>query len=188
MTDLCITTNLTGAEWAAWVQAIGSIAAVIGAAAIAIWQSRTQHRSALALLLAEKRHATLETALTLGTLATNCAAEVSRLTESLSSRQAVSSFATGEQHLDLGELRVLENAVLAIPLYSLPHPLVSPAMVLGSTLRQFRSTVEFALQHHRAMNSDAFDRFFSSCSAMSGSLSSLLADIEQEIGELDGEA
>ncbi len=50
MNTLCLTTNLTSAELAAWVQAIGSIVAIIAVVLIAVWQANKQHRSALALL------------------------------------------------------------------------------------------------------------------------------------------
>ena len=42
MPELCLATNLTSEQWAAWVQAVGSIAAVLGA----FWLSRLQFRDA----------------------------------------------------------------------------------------------------------------------------------------------
>lgn len=43
-------------DWAAWVQAIGSIAAVFGAAGVAIWQAHKQHQNSLDLVRAERWH------------------------------------------------------------------------------------------------------------------------------------
>jgi hypothetical protein len=46
--------NLTSSEWAAWIQALGSVLAIGAAARLAIYQSREQHKSALALHNREK--------------------------------------------------------------------------------------------------------------------------------------
>ena len=43
MNTLCFASNLTSTEWAAWLQAIGSILAILGATGIAVWQARKQH-------------------------------------------------------------------------------------------------------------------------------------------------
>jgi hypothetical protein len=43
-------------DWAAWVQALGSIAAIFGAAGVAIWQARKQHEDSLNLVRAERWH------------------------------------------------------------------------------------------------------------------------------------
>lgn len=59
MTTLCFLSNMTSAEIAAWVQAVGAIFAIIGAAAIAIYQSKSQHRSALELHRIELRTASV---------------------------------------------------------------------------------------------------------------------------------
>ncbi len=54
MNTLCLTTNLTIVELAAWVQAIGSIVAIITVVLIAVWQANKQHRSSLILHRAEQ--------------------------------------------------------------------------------------------------------------------------------------
>lgn len=43
-------------DWAAWVQAVGSIAAIFGAAGVAIWQARKQHKNSLDLVRSERQH------------------------------------------------------------------------------------------------------------------------------------
>ena len=62
MNQLCLFTGLSSSDLAAWVQAIGSIAAVVGAVWIALWQSRKQHKASLDLLKAERASTKLETA------------------------------------------------------------------------------------------------------------------------------
>ena len=71
MNTLCFSTSLTSAEWAAWVQAVGSILAILGAAGTAVWQARKQHNNALALHLAEQGHVRTELSKTLSVLAQN---------------------------------------------------------------------------------------------------------------------
>ena len=71
MNELNDITNIASSEWPAWVQAIGSIVAIIGAAGIAIWQSKKQHQNSLELLSAEHRLARLETAQALLSLSTS---------------------------------------------------------------------------------------------------------------------
>lgn len=71
MQTLCFLSNLSSAEWAAWVQALGSVAAIIAAAWIAIHQSKIQHRNALELHKTELRSAQIDIAKTLFVLAVN---------------------------------------------------------------------------------------------------------------------
>lgn len=70
MYELCLLSSLTSSEWASWVQAIGSIAAILGAVGIAVWQSKRQHEASLALLRTEKRISRTESAKALLSLST----------------------------------------------------------------------------------------------------------------------
>lgn len=44
MNNLCFMTNLSSAEWAAWVQAVGSVIAIFVAIGVSYWQHRAQER------------------------------------------------------------------------------------------------------------------------------------------------
>ena len=138
MNTLCITTNLTSAELAAWVQAIGSVVAIIAAALIAIWQGRIQYRNALAIHRAEQRHTRVELSKTLYVLASNYAKAMAYFTGQLSDREAVHNIAEGRVHFDFGELSRIDAAISGIPLHNLPDSLVTPTMLLSATVRQFR--------------------------------------------------
>jgi Tfp pilus assembly protein FimT len=111
---------MTSSEWATWVQAIGSIIAIFGAAGIAIWQSRKQHKSSLELLSTEHRLARTEVARALLSLSTNSLRMLKNYAKQLPDRGAVHKVAEGVLPLDLNELKVVEGAVRAIPLHSLP--------------------------------------------------------------------
>lgn len=181
MDVLCVSTNLTSSEWAAWVQAVGSIIAVISAAGIAIWQSHKQHQSALALHKTEQRHARLEAAKTLLALCRNCAIAAEHFSKQLGDRESVHKIASGEMHFDFEELQALQNGVSGIPLYQLPDVLVSPAMILAANLRQLRQTVEITVKAHRSMDANDFEEFFKTMSELAGSLELTRQDIEKDV-------
>jgi hypothetical protein len=187
MNTVCLTTNLSSAELAAWVQAIGSVLAIIAAFLIAFFQSRLQHRSALVLHRKEQRHARMAMAKTLSALATNCAKAIAHSSAKLRDREAVHKIAEGEVYFDLGELRRIDTAMASIPLYSLPDTLVSPTMIISATLRQFIDKVEMALRVHRQMDSAAFEDLFRVFGEMNDSLRATCEDVEAEVKRIQGE-
>lgn len=178
MNTLCFATNITSSEWAAWVQAIGTILAVLAAATIAVWQSRKQHESAFALHKSEQRHTQVEQAKTLLALCLSCTKAVKHFTTQVSDRDAVYKIANKETYFDLGELQSLQNATSNIPLYSLPSTLVTHAMVLGATVRQFRQTIDMAVQLHSSMDAVQFANLFNTLNEMNESLALTCGDIE----------
>lgn len=187
MNQLCFLPNLTSTEWAAWVQAVGSIAAIFGAASIAIWQARHQHKDSFDLLHAEQRLARTELAQALLSLSTNCLRLLVYCAAQFPDRESVKNVAEGNVHFDLNELKVVEGAVLAIPLHSLPHKLVGLTMMVSSTVRQFREIVEFALQSHRSMDASAFEKLFKILAELQASLKLTCADIQSEVTRLQNE-
>jgi hypothetical protein len=179
--SLCITTELNSSEMASWVQAIGSILAILFAAGIAIWQSRAQHRSALLTLRAEQRHAGLEAAKTLFALSFNCSKAARYFADQLKSRDAIYEVARGERHFDFAELVALRDAASGIPLHQLPDVLVSPAMALAATMRQLRQTIDIALTKHSSMDGEDFTRLFLTLKEMVVSLTGTTEDIGIEV-------
>src|SRR5437879_581950 len=99
MNELCFMSNLTSTEWAAWVQALGAIAAIIGAAWIAIYQSHAQHLSALSLQEKSVREHELALAKTLDRLAANCLGAMDLFISKLDTRQAIHNYGDGNQTL-----------------------------------------------------------------------------------------
>jgi len=188
MNELCLLSNLTSAEWAAWVQAIGSIAAIVGATWIAIWQSRRQHDNSLAVMRAEHRLSRTELARTLLALSVNCSRAMEHAAKQFPDRETVHRIADEEAHFDFNELRTIENAVIGVPLHSLPHRLVPLTMILSSTVRQFREKVESALRFHRQMDATAFQDFFAVLGQMQASLSLTCKDIQVEVERAEHEA
>lgn len=181
MNTLCFASNLTSAEWAAWVQAVGSILAILGAAGTAVWLARKQHNNALALHVAGQRHARSEIAKTLSILAQNCSKAMVFLTGQVTDRESVHNAAEGCVHFDLGELARLDSAMAAIPLQTLPSTLVTPMMILSGTVRQFREKIEIVFRTHRTMDAAAFDDFFRVIGEMNESSKLTCAHIAKEV-------
>jgi hypothetical protein len=178
---MCFFSSMTSSEWAAWVQAIGSIVAIFGAAGIAIWQANKQHANSQQLLRLEHQLVRTEVARALLSLSKMSLLLLKRYAKQLPDRTTVHAVAGGQVPLDLNELRVVEGAVQEIPLHSLPHQLVSLTMMVNSTLRQFREHVEHVMKVHRQMAEDEFVDFFNNLSAMQKSLQITCDDIQAEI-------
>ena len=132
MNILCFASNLTSEELAAWVQAIGTILAILAAAGIAIWQSNEQHKLARIMHKEERRHDRNEQAKTLLALCRSCTNVVKHIRKQLQDRDAVHRIAEKNEYFDIGDLQVLVSAVTTIPLHALPDTLVTHALVLGS--------------------------------------------------------
>lgn len=178
---LCFATNLTSAEWAAWVQAIGSVLAILGAAGIAVWQARKQHDNALVLHAAQQRYAKVELARTLAVLAQNCSKAMGHLAAQVNDRAAIHEIGEGRVHFDCGELSRLDAAISGIPLHSFPSAIVTPTMILSATVRQFREKVEMVFRVHRSMDAAAFEDFFRVLLEMNNSVKATCSDIEKEV-------
>ncbi len=185
MQTLSFLSNLTSAEWAAWVQALGSIAAIFGAAWIAIHQAKVQHRNALELHKTEERSAKLDLGKTLSVLATNSAKAMNHIAGQLNDRESVYRAAEGLVHCDIGEIERINAYIEAVPLHTIPYPLVTPTMVLSSTVRQFKEKVGMALRLHRQMDGNMFEEFFRTLSEMNASIGATCKDIEAELKRLE---
>ena len=181
MNQLCLLSNLTSSEWAAWVQAIGAIAAIVGAAWIAIWQSRRQHAISLSVIREEHRLARTSLVQSLLALSTACARGMEFASRQFPDRETTHRIAMKEIHFDLGELQSIDNALSSIPLHSLPHGLVPLTMMLASTVRQFVAKIEGALKYQRGMDAAAFQDFFMSLAQMQQSLAKTREDIAAEV-------
>ena len=183
--ELCLLSNLTSSEWASWVQAIGSIAAIIGAIFIAGWQTRRQHLDALRLMAEEKRQSRLELARTLLVLSRNSLSALNHLTDSMKDREAVHVIGEGGVHYDIEQIRRIDTSLAAIPLHDLPSSLVTHTMVVSATVRQYREKVEQVLRVHRTMDGAEFSDFFECRRKMSESLDRTCNDIANEIEKLN---
>lgn len=175
--------NLTSAEWAAWVQSVGSVVAIFVAALIAVLQIRSQHQNDLKLQRNEQLYAQLEIIKTIYVLASNSAKAMKDVQSQLKDRETVHQIAEGFARCDISELGRIDRYLAEIPLYTLPHSVVALTMMLGATLRQFKEEAELALQVHRKMDASAFEGFFRTLNEMHTSVELTCADIGKEVAQ-----
>lgn len=185
MNTLCFLPNLTNAEWAAWVQALGSVVAIVAAAWIAIHQAKLQHQNALHLHMTEQRTARVEIAKTLSVLAENSSKTMKHIAGQLNDYESVHRAAEGLIHCDIGELCRINTYLSGIPLHSVPYSLVTLTMVLGSTVLQFKEKVEMTLKLHRQMDADMFEDLFRTIVEMNASIEATCHDIATAVKSLD---
>jgi hypothetical protein len=184
MYTLFFSNNLTSTELAAWVQAIGTIAAILSAAIIAVYQSRRQHQSALALHKEEQRYTRIEQAKTLLTLCQNSLKVTKHFATEMRDRELVYLIATKEKYLDYGELQSLRDATSNIPLHSLPSNLITFAMVLGATIRQFKHNIDLTLQFYKNMDATQYEKFFNAIKEINSSLELTCEDIKKAVNQI----
>lgn len=177
MNTLCLATNLTSTEMAAWFQAGGSILAILGAVWVAAWQAKKQFENALVLQREERQNAKFQTAETLGLLARSSLQTMEYLSSQVTSRETVYGIGEGRVHFDIGQISRLDDAVAAIPLHDLSAELLQQTLNLGATLRQYREKVEQVLRLHRDMSASEFEDFFASLAKLRNSLSATCDDI-----------
>ena len=185
MNELCFLSNLTSAEWAAWVQAIGSVVAIVAAAWIAKHQANLQHQNALDLHKTEKRTEQTHITKTLSVLAINSSKAMKHITSQLNDRESVHKSAEGLVPCSVGELVRIDTYLSEIPLHTVPHSMVTLTMILGSTVRQFKEKVEMALKLHRKMDAEMFEDFFRTLSERNTSIEATCTDINDEVKRLE---
>ena len=185
MNELCFLSNLTSAEWAAWVQAVGSVLAIVAAAWIAKHQANLQHKNALDLHKTEKRTEQTDITKTIYVLAINSSKAMKHIAGQLTDRESVHNAAEGLIPCDVGELVRIDTYLSDIPLHTVPHSMVTLTMILGSTVRQFKEKVEMALKLHRKMDAKMFEDFFRTISEMNASIEATCNDINVEIKRLE---
>ena len=181
MNNLCFLSNLTSSEWAAWVQAIGSIIAIVAAIIIAA----NQNKNALKLHYQELLSAKLDMAKTLLVLAENSRKSINHCIDELKDRETIYNIAEGHVYSSLSEFRKINSYLYDISLQNLPSNLVTPAMVLISTVRQFFEKIETALKHHREMDAASYDDLFKCMREMRDSVALECENIKIEISLLD---
>jgi hypothetical protein len=152
---------LLSSDWAAWVQAIGSILAIAFAGYYAWYQARKQHQSAMALFQTEQHRKTLEMTLSLSQLARTCLHAANIYCGHFKNVECVFKIATGEIYINFKELSVIETALESIPLMGLPHGLITAPLQLHSDIRQMRHNIELAIQKFERLDSSEYEVFYS---------------------------
>jgi hypothetical protein len=168
----------------AWVQAVGSILAILISVGIAVWQARKAQSQTLFAIDQQRRADHLRSATTLIEIA-NAASNVQRHVGSkLLSRESVSEAALDRLPFDMPEVLALERALNQIEIHRLPAELVTLALTVAATFRQFHIKVEMALDTHRQMDATAFEDFFNVIAQIQESMRISVTDLENQLATL----
>ena len=185
MNNLCFLSNLTSSEWAAWIQAVGSVIAILAATLIAIGQSKSQHKNAILLHRTEQLSNQRNLAKTLFILAKNSAVVMQYTASKLNTKEAIYLAAQGRIPSNIGELKRIDTYLGAIPLHTMPFSLVTPTMNLGSIVRQCHEKLDMGLKLYRQMDDAMYEDLFKVLAEMNQSIEITCEMIELEVDSLE---
>ncbi|GFN25470.1 hypothetical protein ADE_11680 [Achromobacter denitrificans] len=147
---ICTFVPKSSADAAAWVQALASGVAIFASAWLAL------HIQSRDIRLKRKGSATLafDISLTARTI-------LSSIHESFSDQQKVHEFASGQKAFDREALNDLYNMVAGLDMQAIQEPaLVRPLLMLRTSVRKVRDTLNEAFAMHQVMNARDFTMFF----------------------------
>ena len=172
--------SLSPSECASWVQAWGSIGAILGAFLLARQQIGAANAAAR-LAAAERR---LELAKTLDYLARSTISAIDTASVHLATREHVHTAAdTGGLPSLMLMLDHLSRRLEAAPVYGMPADLLRGALLLSGTIDQFIWKVRMAFDTHRSMSAEAFDDFFITIGDIKRSLAESASEIRGQTSE-----
>lgn len=177
-TCLLLPVDLNRSECAAWVQAYGSIAAIVAAICIGYRQIKA--------VLQQTKDANFAAAEALCELSKAAFNLQKHFEKNLSSRDAVHEAGDTGLVFDMAMLEGLEKSLSAIQFHQLPASLVRLALILSSSITQLRMKVQVAIKVHKEMDAAAFDDFFKTLKQMTDSLDLTIADIEAQVQKIKG--
>lgn len=171
-------------DWPAWVQAVGSVAAILASVRIAAWQARKTQAQTLFVIEQQGRAEYLRSARTLVEMAKAVLKVQAHVAKKLCSRESIGAAAEDRLAFDWPEVIALERALNQVEIHRLPAELVSLSLILAATVRQFRIKVEMALDTHRQMDAAAMVDFQAVMQEMAESLRLTVSDLEGHLSEL----
>jgi hypothetical protein len=175
---LCMSTELSSTDMAAWVQAIGSILAIAGAVGTAIWQMTRSQANAMKLERIRQHNSEIDLAKTIRELCKRSTALVTYTIGAIGDRQEVHELATGQKNYYDGDLEYLKTALASMPLHMLPSRFVKFPMFVRSQLGQMQLNIEAVLKNRDTLDAADLDAF-------GKSLNVTLRNLEAAYGEID---
>lgn len=148
-------TCMPRSDWAAWVQAVGSIAAIAIALYIARKQSATQHASAMKAVRAQHDLERQPSGTALALLAITGRDLVKFTLEQLGTPEALVTKGSGLMRTVKAELEATERGLEAIPPQALAVGLALPAFLVANSIRHFRVEMEQLVEFRRERSGDA---------------------------------
>jgi hypothetical protein len=179
-------TPASSSDMAAWVQAVGSIIAIVASTGVAIWQARRAQKLTLFTIEQQRKADDLRIANALLEIATNAFKLQKHMAKKLDSRQAIMKAAEDRLPFDMPEVYAYERALDRIELHELPSNLVPLALMVAATFRQLRIKIDMVLDRQRYMNSEMFEDFFKVTKATQESMSLTVADLQKQVEKMRG--
>lgn len=143
--------KLNNGDKAGWIQALGSVFAILASGLIAAWQAKSQYKNSLRLQRIQEKNKEIVLTESVIEIIRNSASNVEHVYESLSTRQDIYDVATKNKYYDFEGLNDVIHSLKQIPLKDLLSPkLVTAIMILISSIRQLEIQVDKTIQNHSA--------------------------------------
>lgn len=177
--------KLENGDKAGWLQAIGTVVAILASGWIAVWQANKQYKNSLRLQDIQDKNKEIILTESVVEIIKNSAARVKYVYDSLNTRQDVYDIAIKNKYYDFEGLIDVVESLKQIPLKDLPSPmLVTSVMTLISGIRQLEIQVDKAIANHSKMNASDYSVFFQTLLQIKNSTAKTHQDSEQYLKEL----
>lgn len=187
MHSLCLLSNMSSSDWAAWVQAFASATSIIAAVYIASHQAERQFKDARSLQKNDSVQSQKRVTSAIYMLAQNAEKLLAHTVANLGTREQIMEESLGMNNgYILGEISAVSDAFLNIPLHHLPSAeLVKLTMILSSTMKQFTDKTSFVIRNSTTMSAEVFVDYFNSAQQMLTSVKETLNDLNNELHTLE---
>ena len=178
-------TPASSSDAAAWVQAWGSIGAIVFSVLVAWWQMNRARKQTLYAIEQQRKADNLRMANTLLEIAKSALKLQKHVTGKLDSREKI-HFAAQDNRLpfDMPMVYTMERQLDRIALHDLPANLIAPALLIAETFRQVKIKLEIVFDTHRKMDAAMFEDFFATVKSMEESMSATIADLENQLEQM----
>ncbi len=172
--------NLQNGDKAGWIQAIGTVLAILASSWIAAWQAKSQYKNSLKLQNIQDKNQEIVLTESVVAIIKNSASRVKYVYDTLSTRQDVYDVALKIKYYDFEGLKDVIESLKQIPLKDLPSPkLVTAIMILISSIRQLEIQVDKTIAHHSKLNASEYSTFFLTLLQIKDSTEKTYEDSEQ---------
>lgn len=155
-TCMLVNIGLTRSECASWVQAWGSIGAILAGIGFILLQHHLEFRRKAA----EERRRVVARVAVFEEVARATAHHVGKLQQQLATRKKIDDIVNGEEVFDRDGLSNVDQWLKSLKVAELEDPkIVNGVMMLITNVRQFRDIAKDGLAHYRQMTAQEVDNF-----------------------------
>ena len=170
--------GLTVSDCASWVQAWGTVLAILGAFGVAAYQARSQHQSALRVFTEQQTRQRRDHLDSLTAVARAALDHFDYTHEQTKTIALLVKVANDDVYFDYGATRYLDDSIQRISLVGMPAELIPPARLLTDTFRQYRRNIDLIPVECKRMDEDDYIHFSSTMAKIREVLQNALAKFE----------